>query len=79
MPQDQRSKRDPCITALGGTILIQGCEFRDHKPQVYLGPGLRGAIVSNNIMHWPVDIRSDMKQQAIVKDDLGLPPAHHQK
>jgi hypothetical protein len=79
MPQDQRWKRDPCIAALGGSILIQGCEFRDHKPQVYLGPDLRGAIVSNNIMHWAVDIRSEMKQQAIVKDNLGLPPANQEK
>jgi hypothetical protein len=79
MPRDQRWLRDPCITALGGSVLIQGCEFRDHKPHVYLGPNLRGAIVSNNIMHWPVDIRSEMTNEAIVKDNLGLPTARPQK
>lgn len=74
MPREQRSKRNPAIAALSGSVIVQGCEFRDHKPQIYLGPNLRGAIVSNNVMHWPVDIRNEMKQPAIVKDNLGLPP-----
>jgi hypothetical protein len=73
MPRDQRYKRDPCVAALGGSVMIQGCEFRDHKPQIYLGPNLRGAVVSDNIMHWPVDIRSEIAQRAIIHDNLGLP------
>ncbi len=75
MPREERWKRDPCIAALGGTVMIRGCEFRDHKPQVYLGPNLRGAIVSDNAMHWPVDIRNEMKQPALIHDNLGLPRA----
>ena len=54
--------------------MVRGCEFRDHKPQVVLGPKLQGAIVSENIMHWPVDIRSEMKKEAVIKDNLGLRP-----
>jgi hypothetical protein len=61
------------VAALGGSVMIQGCEFRDHKPQIYLGPNLRGAVVSDNIMHWPVDIRSEIAQRAIIHDNLGLP------
>jgi hypothetical protein len=79
MPQEQRSKRDPCVAALGGSVMIRGCEFRDHKPQVYLGPELRGAVVTDNIMHWPVDIRSEMKEQAVIANNLGLPRARDEK
>lgn len=75
MPREEKSKRDPCIAALGGTVFIRGCEFRDHKPQIYLGPELRGAIVSDNMMHWPVDIRNEMKQPALIHNNLGLPMA----
>jgi len=75
MPREERPNRDPCITALGGSLMVRGCEFRDHKPQVYLGPGMRGAIVTENIMHWPVDIRSDMTNAAVIDQNLGLPPS----
>ncbi len=79
MPRELKPKRDPCIAALGGTLTVQGCQFRDHKPQIYLGPNLRGAIIANNVMHWPVDIRSEMKQPAIIKDNLGLPESRSGK
>ena len=72
MPPEKGPKRDPCIAALGGSIMVRGCEFRDNKPQLYLGPELRGAVITDNIMHWPVDVRSDMKKRAIIKDNLGL-------
>ena len=73
MSNEERKKRDPAVAALGGSVMVRGCEFRDHKPQIYLGPDLQGAIVTDNIMHWPIDIRTEMKNQAIVKDNLALP------
>ncbi|MCC6488584.1 MAG: hypothetical protein IT364_13895 [Candidatus Hydrogenedentes bacterium] len=74
MPKEDLPKRDPCIEVLGGSIMVRGCEFRDHKPQVVLGPELQGAIISENIMHWPLDIRSRMKKDAVIKDNLALRP-----
>jgi len=76
IPPEQCARRDPCIAALGGSIMVRGCEFRDHKPQVHLGPGLRGAIVTDNIMHWPVDIRSEMTNGSVIGNNLGLPRAN---
>ncbi len=78
MKPEQREKRDPAVAALGGSVMVRGCEFRDHKPQVYLGPELQGAIITDNIMHWPINIQSDMKAPAIIKDNLGLPPSKDQ-
>ncbi len=72
-PREERWKRDPAISALGGSVMIRGCEFRDHKPQIYLGPELRGAIITDNIMHWPIDVRSDMGAEAIIANNLAVP------
>ena len=76
MSPKQCAGRDPCIAVLGGSTMIRGCEFRDHKPQVYLGSAVRGAIVTENIMHWPVDVRCEMKREdnAVIRDNLTLRP-----
>jgi len=76
MPAEQFPKREPCIDATGGTVMVRGCEFRDHKPQLRLGPGLRAAIVKDNLMHWPLDIRSEAPEaHVIVSDNLPLRPS----
>ncbi len=31
-------------------MLVRGCEFKENKPQVLLGPDVRRAIVSENIL-----------------------------
>src|SRR5207237_9167709 len=33
-----------------GTVLVRGCEFREHKPQIELGQGVRRAVVSANVI-----------------------------
>ena len=76
MSREEWAQRDPAIEVLGGSVMIRGCEFRDHKPQVHLGPRVRGAIVTENIMHWPLDIRSEMKQDAVIVNNLGLRRPH---
>lgn len=72
MPVKDKPKRDPSIEALGGSIMVRGCEFRDHKPQVRLGAGLQGAIVSENIMHWPLNIQSAMTKGEVIADNVEL-------
>jgi hypothetical protein len=37
------------IDAEGGTVLVRGCEFREDHPQVLLGPGVRWAVVAENV------------------------------
>lgn len=79
VPREERWKRDPAIAALGGSVMVRGCEFRDHKPQIYLGPELRGAIITDNIMHWPIDVRSDTKTEVIIANNLALPASRDQE
>jgi hypothetical protein len=37
------------IQAQGGTVLIRGCEFRQDRPQVELGPNVARALISENL------------------------------
>jgi hypothetical protein len=39
----------PAIQAHGGTVLIRGCEFRQDRPQIELGAGVRRAIIAENV------------------------------
>jgi hypothetical protein len=37
------------IEAKGGSVLIRGCEFKENKPQIELGEGVRRAVISDNL------------------------------
>jgi len=37
------------IQAASGTVLVRGCEFRQNKPQIELGEGVRRAVISDNV------------------------------
>lgn len=38
----------PAIRALGGTVLIRGCEFQEDRPHVLIGENIDKAVVSQN-------------------------------
>jgi len=44
-------KQEGCsaIEADGGSLLLRGCEFKEDKPQIELGEGVRHAIISDNL------------------------------
>ena len=37
------------IEVEGGSVLIRGCEFKQNKPQIELGEGVRHAVISDNL------------------------------
>jgi len=39
----------PAIQATGGTVLVRGCEFRQSRPQIELGPKVRRAVIAENV------------------------------
>ncbi|MCC6486175.1 MAG: hypothetical protein IT364_01630 [Candidatus Hydrogenedentes bacterium] len=44
-----REEETHAVDVAGGSILVRGCEFREDKKQVRLGPGVQRAIVSENL------------------------------
>ena len=39
-----------------GTVLVQGCEFRQAKPQIALGAAVRRAVITGNVFSGPAKI-----------------------
>jgi len=52
------------IQAESGSILIQGCEFRQNKPHVLLGKEVDRAIITGNLFTGPVQIQNDSGKEA---------------
>ncbi len=52
------------IQAESGSILIQGCEFRQNKPHVLLGKEVNRAIVTGNLFTGPTQIQNDSGKEA---------------
>lgn len=46
---DRNDQGLEAIQADGGSVLVRGCEFRQDKPQVKLGEGVKHAVISDNI------------------------------
>ena len=40
----------PAIQALGGNLLVRGCDFQDPHPKVLLGEKVKKAVITGNIM-----------------------------
>jgi len=45
-----REEETYAVHAEGGSLLVRGCEFRQDKKQVYLGPHVSRAIISENLI-----------------------------
>jgi hypothetical protein len=46
---DRQKEGRHAIQALEGTILLRGCEFREDKPHIELGPEVRRVVISDNL------------------------------
>lgn len=49
MQWDKNKEGRAAIQALGGTLLVRGCEFRTDAPQVALGKEVRRAVILGNV------------------------------
>jgi len=62
---------EAAIQARGGSVLIRGCEFQEAKPHVYLGAGLKRAIVSENLVRGEPHILNESDGQVVISNNLG--------
>ncbi len=54
---------DEAGKAGGGTVLLRGCEFRDDRPQVDVGEGVRRAVITDNVVTGEVRITNLLPQR----------------
>ena len=67
------TKKDgrPAIQALGGTVLVRGCEFRHDAPQIEIQEGVQRAIVSDNVVAGAVRVGVHGKGRVVVGQNVG--------
>lgn len=58
---DKDNQGCSAIQAEGGSLLLRGCEFKEDKPQVDLGEGVRQAVISDNLFHGKTRITNRSK------------------
>ena len=68
-----KDKGLPAIDALGGSLLVRGCEFVENKPQIRLGPDVERAIITENLITGKERIESSSTGAIIVRDNASSP------
>ena len=49
------------IQASSGSLLVQGCEFIERKPHIWLGEAVDRAVISGNLFGGPAQIKNESK------------------
>jgi len=47
---DHKKEGRHALQVSGGTVLVRGCEFHENKPQIELGPSVRRAVITDNMI-----------------------------
>ena len=63
----------PSIDALGGSVLVRGCEFMEDKRQVRLGPGVERAIITDNLIAGKKRIEKKTKGRVVIDNNAATP------
>lgn len=58
---DRNNEGRHAIQAEGGSVLVRGCEFKEDKPQISIGEGVKHAVVSDNIFSGKPQITNKSK------------------
>ena len=66
---DRAHEGRPALRVGSGTVLVRGCEFREAKPQITLGPDVRRAVISGNILTGPARIDNQSKGNVKISDN----------
>lgn len=71
MQWDKDREGRHAIQAKGGTLLVRGCEFRDDRPQVEIGEGIKRAVITDNVVVGAVRINNRSSGVVHVSGNVG--------
>ncbi|SPE60476.1 conserved exported hypothetical protein [Verrucomicrobia bacterium] len=54
-----------------GTVLVRGCEFHEDKPQIDLGPAVRRAVITDNVITGKPRITNRSKGAVTINGNVG--------
>jgi hypothetical protein len=67
------------LQVAGGSVIVRGCEFQENKPQVALGPDVKRAVITDNLIKGRVNITNQSKGNVIQCDNAGDTPQEETK
>jgi hypothetical protein len=66
---DHKNEGRAALQALGGSLLVRGCEFQKDKPQVDLGADVRRAVISDNLIRGKLRVTSQSSRKFQIHDN----------
>jgi len=66
---DHHNEGRAAIQATGGSVLVRGCEFRQDKPQIDLGPEVKRAVISDNLIRGKIRIANHASTKFQIHDN----------
>ncbi|MCX8091582.1 MAG: glycoside hydrolase family 55 protein [Verrucomicrobiae bacterium] len=70
---DRKRKGFTALQVESGYVLVRGCEFREDKPQIALGPDVRRAVITENLLRGPLRLTNQSKGRVIIRDNADEP------
>ena len=67
---DRAKEGRHALQVTGGTVLVRGCEFREAKPQIELGPAVRRAVITGNVFSGPALIANQSKGKVEISNNV---------
>lgn len=71
---DSQREGRHAIQAVGGTLLVRGCEFRQDRPDIALGPQVRRAVVTGNVVRGQLRIANRSQGDVQIANNAADPP-----
>jgi hypothetical protein len=68
---DRNREGRHALQVASGTVLVRGCEFREAKPQIELGPAVRRAVISDNLLTGPARITNRSSGSVQIANNAG--------
>lgn len=66
---DRKREGRVALQVSEGTVLVRGCEFRENKPQVTLGPSVRRAVLTDNVVSGKLRLTNEAGSRAIIANN----------
>jgi len=68
---DRKKEGRHALQVTDGTVLVRGCEFREDKPQIELGPSVRRAVITDNLIKGKPRISNQVGPKAAIANNAG--------
>jgi len=66
---DRNKQGGYALQVEGGSLLVRGCEFRADRPQIGLGPNVRRAIITDNLITGPARITNRSQGRVVISNN----------